>query len=322
MLNLTTRLSITTILDLLEHIQAKLTTYVQVFFLFFVALALASNTATAEVFKLVFLEGTTPVPNIQIYGNNGLSRLPGRTSSISGEWSFDTIDLLADASSATITYTDPNGQFSFDPPTLVPNRSICTAGICEIKVSRTGTIQSVVEWRTRTAQGNGVANIALSLNGALNSCGAVSDSEGYSVFAVPRLTGACNDGNSSLADNFSSVLATSPAGMDCTFTYSGTRRSRICANSAQINGSVSVQCTPTPIKPITSSTSYEIRVITDSGSAVPGVRFYGNNGIQNIINNTSDGVGKWAISTSSLSVNAKWVDPRLIRRAVADAIFG
>jgi hypothetical protein len=275
------------------------------FLLFVLLLFSSANKATAEVYKLVFREGTTPISNIQIFGNNGLSRLPARTSSVTGEWSFDTVDLIPNTSTATITYSDPNGQYSFDPPTLVPSRSVCTAGVCQIKVLRTGTIQSVVEWRVRNAQGIPVANIPLNLSVALNSCGAVSDSEGYSVFAVPRQMGACNDGNSTLADNFSSVLATSPAGMDCTFSYNASRRSRFCANGSVIAGNVNATCTPTPIKPITSSTAYEIRVITDSNTAVPGVRFYGNNGIENIINNTSDGNGKWTISTSQLGLAAQ-----------------
>lgn len=257
--------------------------------------------ALAADFKLRVLEvGGAPVSGVTIHGNNGINELPGRVTGADGDWNFSTDHL--DSQNPILTYTHYARGLRFEPAELTVSTTACPGYICTVRAYTDGVPQAVVHWTVVKTNGARVAGASVSIPTALVPCPKTSDADGYVLFAVKKQSVNCNDSDADLTNNYYSVLPLAPVGQSCTFTNATLTKFRACTKNGDFTGSVTANCSTRPPLGSSSPVTYQIIVQNESGTAIGGVKFSGNQGVNSLASRTTNGSGSWSVSTSQLGI--------------------
>lgn len=266
-------------------------------------LLLTPHRAAAQTYTFRFTDQVTkaPLSGVTIYGNNGVNRAVSRFSDSRGIWS---LDIASVSPNPVVTFSHLAGGYRFIPSEITVNLTNCPGFTCSVSAVADGNPSAVVEGRVTTSRGAAVPGVSVYMPGALVPGPKRSDSSGYTLFAAPKAETACNDADSDLNNNFLSILPVAEGNQDCTFSIRAPQR--LCTSGGNVSGSIQASCGTAAQLPIGSSTNYQIAVRTLSGAAVPGVLFYGNNGINDLrpAARTTNSLGRLSVSTSSIGAQA------------------
>ena len=149
---------------------------------------LHAQTETIYTIRVQQTDGT-PVPNVEIHGNKGVRSLATPFTNAQGERPIDTKELLDSNAVIALAHTG----FVFDPPEFaLSDLSVCKNRVCSVTAIPDAHGSSVVYWSfSMGTSGIAYPGIEAVLEGALNTCPKISDSEGVTVFATRRRSESC-----------------------------------------------------------------------------------------------------------------------------------
>lgn len=247
-----------------------------------------------------------PVPNVRFFGTNGFNSLPNRTTDRDGLFAFDSDDLKAPA---LITFANDSARQRFEPSELVIGPTGCPGRRCLVTAHDDPRGTTVLTWNVRGSNGRGVPNVPVTVSSAVSPCQTRStDSDGNVVFAVYRALGACNDGNTTTSDNFTTVTAESPKGTIYSFADPKGPRFTRCLNSV-VDGFFVATGRQTAPLPVTSVITYRIFALTPQNTPLQGVTFTGPElGKLPVSLRTTGATGFFSVSTTQLGISsgASW----------------
>lgn len=261
--------------------------------------------AVAEQYTVRVVDNVgAPVAGAQVYGNYGVNYLPNRFTNSQGEWSVDTEEIAG--SSPTIALTHVGRGLRFEPPEVTVSLSSCPGRVCAVTAAPDARPSAVVEWRVYEASFGGPtagSGFQVVVPSAERPCPKTVDHEGYVLFSVRGVASSCNNTDLSTDNDFYAVLPLDPPGKRCTYSNSFLRKLLTCPSSATgvSAGSVTASCSSITPRAPASSLSYQVKVVTDQLKAGTAVSFQGNNGVNALVNRTTNSSGVWSFTTSQVA---------------------
>lgn len=266
--------------------------------MYVILLLTTAHFSLAETFTIQIKEGNTGVSGVSIFGNQGVKDLPGRFTNGSGQWTVDTIDL--NSSSFSLGFSHSSRGLRFEPAEISPSIATCPGRVCNVAAFDDGKPTAIIDWSVRTSQNEGIAGLPVTIPGALVPCAKVTDADGYVFFAVEKNLSACNDSDSNTSNNFYKLGHLQTSGKICSFATTLPNKFNTCTNSGNFTGFSTANCSAVSNLSVGSSVNYEVRVTSDNGSSVSGIKFYG---ITDLESSQTDSSGKLAFTTTQIGLN-------------------
>jgi hypothetical protein len=269
--------------------------------------AFLNSEAQAQTYTVKITDSSnSAVAGAKIYGNNGVSFLPVLFTNSIGEWSVDQSEL--DAPNTTIAFSHIERGLRFEPAEIVLNTENCPGNVCVVKAISDGNPSAVITGTvsapaTSKGPGEGLSGFSINVPDSLVPGNKVTDSDGYAVFAVKKNPSLCSDSDTNISNNSYLFLPSAPKNQDCSFQASTLR---VCTHQGDSTlAKVVANCFAVADEPVSTNTSYTLVVHGENGLPVSNVKFFGNEGFNNLseASRTTKADGFISFKTSDLGLN-------------------
>jgi len=190
--------------------------------------------ALADTYTIRITGQSGPVEGVQIFGNHGINYLPGRFTDSSGQWSFNTADLLG--SDYVIAFSKPADGYRFSPSELRPSLSACPGLICNVQAIQDGSPGAIIHWRVVSNGGDSYPGLPVVVLDADYPCPKVSDQDGYVLFSVRSRLSGCNNNDADISNDAYQVVVQQPAHFACNFNTPLPKGFKACPYGADFWG--------------------------------------------------------------------------------------
>ena len=244
------------------------------------------NLAVADPYTIrVIQQDGSPVSGATIQGSHGLNKLPGRFTSATGEWQFDTADVKSPNPVLVVTHAALG--LRMEPPELTVSAAQCPGRLCSFTAYTDGPATVAMEFSLQAG------STPLSLQAALwrgaSPCPRAVDSDGYIIFGGTKRSACAATGDP--ASLYYRFVPQQPRGYSCTFTPQAGSTMDVCP-SGNVYNAISYTCSAV-VPAATTPLTYSVEVRTTRGVPLAGITFAGNAGLNSLSGMQTGYDGKW-----------------------------